>query len=170
MVKPAIGRRLISGEGCASEWMQRFRSLLPLAAAIGLFVASNSEASLWASAQEAGARADVPQAVVMVPVEKIADEAARDAYWVIGSHSADLYFTALAIERCNGACNEGNPLGHTAEARIALKMASTASTMLTIWKLRRDGHGKTATVIRWATVAFNAALVANNARHAIRRR
>lgn len=132
-----------------------------------MLVALALASSLWASAQEAGARADVPP-VVVVPVEKIADEAARDAFWVIGSHSADLLLTAVAIERCNGACAEGNPLGFNPEARIALKMASSASTMLTIWKLRRDGHGKSATIIRWATVAFNGLLVVNNARHAIR--
>lgn len=113
---------------------------------------------------------DVVQGPGLVSVEKIADDFGRDLYWVIGSHSADLYFTALAIDRCNGACSEGNPLGPTAEARIALKMAATASTGLTLWKLRRDGHGRWANIIRWTSVAANSALVVNNARHAIRRR
>lgn len=125
--------------------------------------------SLWLASQEAGARPDVPQAVV-VPVENVADDFGRDLYWIVGSHAADLYATAWAIERCNGACGEGNPFGPSSEARIALKMAGTASTALTLWKLRRDGHGRTATVLRWATVIFNAGLVVNNTRHAIRRR
>lgn len=124
--------------------------------------------SLWVAAQEAGARSDAPAAVV-VPVEKIADDSARDIAWVVGSHSADLLFTALAIERCNGACAEGNPIGFNPEARIALKMAQTASTCLTMWKLRRDGHGRSATITRWVTVGFNAAFAVNNAVHAIRR-
>jgi len=105
-----------------------------------------------------------------VKVEDIANEFAEDFYWIVGSHAADLYATAWAIERCNGACGEGNPFGPSSEARIALKMAGTASTALTLWKLRRDGHGRTATVLRWATVIFNAGLVVNNTRHAIRRR
>ncbi len=128
--------------------------------------AAPARAGLWAASYQERA---VPPAAV-VPVEKIADDAARDLAWVVGSHAGDLLLTAAAIERCNGACAEGNPLGFNPEARIALKMAATASTALTLWKLRRDGHGKTATVIRWATVAFNAALIVNNGRHAIRRR
>lgn len=135
-------------------------------------------ASLWQAAATAG---DRPSALcdiasigcvegkgMPVAVEKIADDAARDIAWLLGSHSADLLATAIAIERCDGACAEGNPIGFNPEARIALKMASTASTALTLWKLRRDGHGKTATVVRWVTVAFNAALVVNNTRHAIK--
>ncbi len=125
--------------------------------------------SLWLAASEAGARADVPQAIV-VPIEKIADDSARDMYWLVGSHAADLYSTAWALQRCNGACGEANPLGPTPEARIALKLASTASVGLTMFKLRRSGHGRTATVLRWTYVAVNAALTINNARHAIRKR
>lgn len=114
--------------------------------------------SLWASAQEAGARADVPPAVV-IPVERIADDFGRDLAWVVGSHAADLYSTAWALHR---GAREANPLGPDVESRIALKMAGSATTGLTLWKLRRDGHGKTATIIRWLYVAGNAALVVNN--------
>lgn len=146
------------------------RILLPIAAALGLFLGSSAEASsLWLAANEAGARADVPPPVVVVPVEKFADKTARDFYWVLGSYSGDLYFTALALHRC-GTCYEANPLGPTAEARIALKMAGMASTGLTLFKLRRSGHGRAATVLRWSYVAVNVALAANNARHAIRKR
>ena len=127
--------------------------------------------SLWLAGQESGARPDAAGAVVVpVEVEKIADESVRDVAWVVGSHSVDLLFTAAAIERCNGACAEGNPIGFNPEARMALKMAQTASTALTLWKLRRDGHGRAATIVRWATVAINAGFAVNNAVHAIRRR
>jgi len=136
-----------------------------------MLVALALASSLWLAGQDAGARPYSDRGTVApVPVEKIADEAARDLYWVVGSNAADLYATAWAIERCDGACGEGNPFGPSPEARIALKMAGTASTALTIWKLRRDGHGRMATALRWATVAFNAALVVNNSVHAIRRK
>jgi hypothetical protein len=127
--------------------------------------------SLWLAASEAGARPGAKAAVFQpVPVEQIADDFGRDLYWVVGSHAADLYSTAWAIHRCNGACGEGNPLGPTAEARIALKIAGAASTGLTLWKLRRDGHGRAATVLRWMTVATNAIIVTNNMRHVIKRK
>lgn len=124
-------------------------------------------ASLWSASQDAGEKAP-SSAFVQVPVEKIADEFGRDLYWLIGSNAADLYSTAWAIHRCGGECGEGNPLGPTAEARVALKMASAASTGLTLWKLRRDGHGRSATIVRWISVGFNAVIVANNVRHAIK--
>ena len=135
-------------------------------------------ASLWQAAATAG---DRPSALcdiasigcvegkgMPVAVEKIADDYGRDLAWVVGSNAADLYSTAWALHRCDGACGEGNPLGPTVEARVALKMATAASTGLTLWKLRRDGHGRTATFVRWASVAVNAALVTNNVRHAIK--
>lgn len=135
-------------------------------------------ASLWTASQEAGSR---PSAIcdlasigcvegkgMPVAVEKIADDYGRDLAWLIGGNAADLYSTAWALHRCGGSCGEGNPLGPTAEARVALKMATAASTGLTLWKLRRDGHNRTATIVRWASVAVNAALVANNTRHAIK--
>lgn len=102
------------------------------------------------------------------PVEKIADDFGRDLAWLVAGNAADLYSTAWAIHRCDGACGEGNPLGPTSEARVALKMATAASTGLTLWKLRRDGHPRVASFVRWASVAVNAALVVNNTRHAIR--
>jgi len=128
--------------------------------------------SLWLAAAGAGSRPDALQepAVIMavVPVEDIADESARDMYWLVGGHAADLYSTAWALERCP-TCLEGNPLGPTPEARIALKMASTASLGLIMFKLRRSGHGRAASLVRWSTVALHAIVTANNTRHALRR-
>ena len=118
--------------------------------------------SLWALSQTAGERA-APQSVIegsgIVSVESIADDYARDLAWVVGSHAADLYSTAWALHR---GAQEANPFGPDVESRIALKMAGSATTGLTLWKLRRDGHGKTATIIRWAYVALNGAFVVNN--------
>lgn len=125
--------------------------------------------TLWASAQVAGARPDAAQAVSVAPVERIADDFGRDLAWVVGSHSADLYSTAWALHRCP-SCREGNPLGPSSEARIALKMAGTASTGLTLWKLRRAGKNRAATILRWTAVAVNVGLTVNNTRRAIRER
>lgn len=125
--------------------------------------------SLWASAQEAGARADSGQAVQPAVVTvALANEFGEDLYWLIGSNAADLYSTAWALHRCRN-CGESNFLGPTAEARVALKIAGVASTGMTLWKLRRDGHNGWARLIRWTSVAVNGAFVANNIRHAIRR-
>lgn len=119
--------------------------------------------SLWLAGHEAGARVDAQDNVVqgsgISSVESIADDYARDLAWVVGSHAADLYSTAWALHR---GAREANPFGPDVESRIALKMAGSATTGLTLWKLRRDGHGRTATVIRWLYVAGNAALVVNN--------
>lgn len=137
--------------------------------------------SLWQASTQAG---DRPSAIcditnlgcvngvssmALVPVEKIADEFGRDLYWVVGSHAADLYSTAWALHRCP-TCAEGNIFGPTAEARIAMKMATLASTGMTLWKLRRDGHGKSATILRWTYVAINSVFVVNNTVHAIRKK
>lgn len=116
--------------------------------------------SLWVAANEAGNRQDFP--IPPAAVESIADDTARDLFWVIGTHSADLLATGWAIERCNGACVEGNPIGFNPEARLALKIGATSVAAITMWKLRRDHHGKTATVLRWTVVAINTGLVANN--------
>lgn len=137
-------------------------------------------ASLWQASSQAGDRPSVLCDVaaigcvqgsgLAVPVEQIADDYGRDLAWVVGSNAADLYSTAWALHRCGGACGEGNPLGPTVEARVALKMATAASTGLTLWKLRRDGHNRAASIVRWASVAVNAALVVNNSVHAIKGR
>jgi len=101
-------------------------------------------------------------------VEAIADDVARDLAWVIGAHAADLYSTAWAIHRGQGSIKEGNPLGPTPEARIALKVAYTATTGLVMWKLRRDGHGRAASILRWAYVAIAAGLTINNSYLAVK--
>lgn len=128
-----------------------------------------SEPDLWLAANAAGARESAQEISLQpVPVEAIADDFGRDMAWLVGSHAADLYSTAWAIERCDGRCGEGNLLGPTSEARVALKMASAATTGLTMWKLRRDGHGRSASIVRWSYVALNSLLVINNSVHAIR--
>jgi hypothetical protein len=160
----------IAGRGSR---LAAIRSLLPLTAAAGLLFGANfaSAESLWQASTTAGERQSTLCDLTLVgcvqgsissgliPVERIADDYGRDLAWVVGSHAADLYSTAWALR--HGA-REANPLGPDVESRLALKMASCASTGLTLWKLRRDGHGKTATVLRWLYVVGNGALVVNN--------
>ena len=124
--------------------------------------------SLWLAAAEAGAR-NVPAQEIIVPVEKIADEAGRDVAWIVGSHAFDLYTTALGLKYCP-ECVEGNPLGFSVEARIAMKMAGSASAALTCWGFRRHGHANWARAVRWGTVAINGLIGANNLRLAIKGR
>jgi hypothetical protein len=119
--------------------------------------------SLWVASQEAGMRPDSQASIV--PVETIADDFGKDLAWIVGSHAADLYSTAWAIQ-AGGV--EGNPLGPTPEARIALKAAGVATVGIVCWKLRRDGHARGATVVRWLSVALNGAFVVNNARLALK--
>jgi len=121
--------------------------------------------SLWVAASEAGAREQVQP---VVPVERVADKFASDLTWLVASHAADLGSTAWALRRCN-VCAEGNPLGPDAESRLALKLAGVSATGLAIWKLRRAGHNRGATVLRWSAVAVNAALAVHNSRIAIRK-
>lgn len=127
-----------------------------------MLAALSLASSLWVLSQQAGERAafqDTIQGSGLVAVEVIADDFGRDLAWVVGSHAADLYSTAWALHR---GAEEQNPFGPDVESRIALKMASCATTGLALWKLRRDGHGRTASVIRWLYVAGNGLLVANN--------
>jgi hypothetical protein len=114
-------------------------------------------------------QSDESRPVLISPVELIADRFASDVAWLIGSHSLDLFSTAWALHRCLD-CREGNAFGPTSEARIALKMAGAASTGLTLWKLRRSGKHKAASVLLWVSVAVNAGLTINNTIHAVRRK
>jgi hypothetical protein len=102
----------------------------------------------------------VAQAVV--PLEGIADDVMADAVWLAGANAADLYSTSYMLKRC-ATCFEANPLGHDAEARIALKAAAYPIEVGACYVLRRTGHRNWATGFRWAIVAVHAALAVNNA-------
>lgn len=90
--------------------------------------------------------------LILVPVEKIADDAVKDVVWIVRSHAFDLGTTALGIRR---GAREANPFGPDVESRVALKMFGSASGALTCWELRRAGKPRAASIVRWATVAMN---------------
>ena len=107
--------------------------MLSLLLAASLFTASQEPRTSEASS-------------VVVPVERVADKFAGDMTWIIATHAGDLAWTGIALERCNGACVEGNPIGFNPEARMAMKIAGTAAMGLTIRKLRRAARSQASCV------------------------
>ena len=104
-----------------------------------------------------------------VTVEQIADPFAKDLAWIGAGAAADLMSTSAALRWCS-TCREGNALGWDVEARVSLKLSLAIGAGSGCWALRRAGHGKTATVIRWTLFSVQALATANNAVHAIRGR
>lgn len=109
-----------------------------------------------------------PESAV-VPVEQIADPFSRDLAWIGAGASADLLSTSAALHWCS-TCRETNPFGWDSEARIALKLGMSTAAGTTCWWLRRSGHGKAATIVRWTVFGIQGLATANNVRHAIRGR
>ncbi len=102
-----------------------------------------------------------------VPVERIADEFARDMFWLGAGLSADLLSTSWALRECP-SCYEANPFGHDSEARIALKIGTASAIGLTQYRLRRAGHHGWATALRWFGVFVQGGFTVNNSLHALR--
>lgn len=124
--------------------------------------------SLYAQSQ------DVPQIAMAqeetwsaVPVEQIADPFSKDLAWIGAGAAADLFSTSAALHWCK-TCREGNPLGWDAEARISLKLGMSTGAGVGCWWLRRSGHGKSATILRWTVFGVQALAAVSNTRNAIR--
>lgn len=115
------------------------------------------------------AAGSTPAPGAISPVETIADKAVADLGWIGFGTSLDLGMTSLALRRCPD-CREGNPLGWDSEARIALKLTTGIGAGTTCWWLRRHGHDKAATILRWTAFGIQAVAAGNNAVHAIRRK
>lgn len=105
----------------------------------------------------------------IVPVERIADAFARDLGWIGAGAAADLLSTSAALRWCS-TCREANPLGWDSEARVALKVGMATAAGTGCWWLRRAGHGRAATIVRWSAFGIQALAAASNARHALRGR
>lgn len=104
----------------------------------------------------------------VIALEQALDAWGHDALWIGSSSAADLFTTAWALNQCP-RCVEGNPLGFSPEARISLKAGMVVTTLAVTYKLRRDGHHRSATILRWVATAVNLTLVVNNSVHAIRK-
>ena len=91
------------------------------------------------------------------------DALAQDVAVLSIAAAADTASTHHALSRCP-SCYERNPLMSEPALSIAVKAASIAGVSAGCEKLRRDGHGRTAKVLRWTVVAFWMGLAVHNAR------
>lgn len=122
--------------------------------------------SLYAAAASAGDR-PLPQTAYEIHQAEVEQGSNRDAVWLITTGFADTYSTAIALDRCP-SCYEANGILPNGEARIALKAATTAVAWAALRDIRQQGHKRRADRIRWAMVAFNVGLTANNIIHTLR--
>jgi hypothetical protein len=86
---------------------------------------------------------------------------AADAVVLSVGAGLDLASTQYALDRCQ-TCYEANPLMRDPGARYALKVASTAAAVWVCYELRRTGHHKAATTLRWALFAALVGVATNN--------
>jgi hypothetical protein len=84
-----------------------------------------------------------------------------DVAWISAGMTADLVSTEMALQHC-ASCAEANPLGQSVDRRVVLKVAGTAVTGLACHKLRKDGHSRAATTLRWVTTGLLLGVAAHN--------
>jgi len=94
-----------------------------------------------------------------------ADELTVDVVTLSLAAGADVASTHYALSRCQ-TCYERNPLMREAAGQVALKAASIAGTAWACDRLRKDGHGGLAKVLRWTVVGVWGGLAVNNLRQA----
>lgn len=70
---------------------------------------------------------------------------------VIGASAADLFSTEFAL---SAGCYEANPLMRERPVRIGLKAASTVAVLAGTEHLKRHGHSRAASVLRWSVAAL----------------
>jgi hypothetical protein len=85
-----------------------------------------------------------------------------DTPWILAASGADYLTTERALSHCVG-CSEGNPALRSSGSRAALKLGTTAAAAWTCRKLRKSGHSRAATILRWAAVAVWAGAATSNA-------
>lgn len=81
--------------------------------------------------------------------------------------AADLYTSQRLFDR--GLAREGNPLGKSLDARIAINAGAATVLVLGTQRLQDGGHRKAARVLKIVYVVTRAALVANSLRIEVRR-
>lgn len=77
----------------------------------------------------------------------------------------DVASTHWALSSCS-SCYERNPIMSEPAVAIAVKAAAVAGTAAACGRLRRDGHGRAAKVLRWTVFSVWAGIAANNVRTA----
>ena len=83
--------------------------------------------------------------------------------------AADFASTHYALKTCP-ACVERNPIMSEPAVALLIKAATVAGTTAACGKLRRDGHGRAAKVLRWTVTAVWLGIAAHNVRTAQRYR
>lgn len=96
------------------------------------------------------------------------DAVAVDVAVLSTAAMADLASTHHALKNCAG-CYEANPIMTEPALAIALKTAAVAGTAAACSKLRKDGHGRAAKVLRWSMTALWLGVAAHNMQVARRR-
>jgi hypothetical protein len=91
------------------------------------------------------------------------DAVAQDVAVLTLAASADFYSTHHALQACP-SCYERNPVMSEPALGIALKAATVAGTTAACSRLRRDGHGRAAKVLRWTVTAVWLGIAAHNLR------
>ena len=89
------------------------------------------------------------------------DAVATDVAVLTLAASADFYTTHHALQACP-SCVERNPVMSEPALGIALKAVTVAGTAAACQRLRRDGHGRAARVLRWTVTAVWLGIAANN--------
>ena len=81
-------------------------------------------------------------------------------YALIGASSADLMVTELAL--ADGDFREFNPIIQNRAVRITRKVVTTVVVIGVAHKLKRNGHRRAATTVRWIAIgAWSAAAIWN---------
>lgn len=92
-----------------------------------------------------------------------ADEVTADVVVLSLAAVADTASTHYALSRCLG-CREGNPIMREPAGALLLKAGAVAATSTMANKLRKDGHGRAAKVLRWTVAAVWVGMAAHNMR------
>jgi len=74
----------------------------------------------------------------------------------------DLGSTAFALAKAPDDAVEGNPLGFSVEARVALKFAQLGATGTGCYMLNKDRHGTAAKFVSWSSLGIQLAATVNN--------
>lgn len=75
--------------------------------------------------------------------------------------AADFASTNYALRMCP-ACSEGNPVVREPAMGLLVKAATVAGTTAACGRLRRDGHGRAAKVLRWTVTAVWLGIATHN--------
>jgi hypothetical protein len=160
------------GQGITTTALMRAAVLSVLLAPCGALASEMQPQALHPTlatatgARVSSTRLPVPSGIAATDLERrpagLRKGIRADLSWVFAAGRADYLSTEWALSRCTD-CGEGNPLLRRSGSRAALKLAGAAAVVWTCKELRRSGHGRAASVLRWAAVAGWTSAAVNNA-------